>query len=147
MTYNDSEMTYEVGAKNARIFAHGTARTYAEDIAANGLNTGAARAASRGGRVNSPGSFFTHEIGPPDNPGPGLQPAYEWGLRHSPRPVVLIATLPESVYLDVERQGLVRVERFVGATDDDPLQTVFSPESFPTVNRQATWEVFDPNDG
>ncbi|MDQ2829933.1 MAG: hypothetical protein M3Y74_12895 [Chloroflexota bacterium] len=68
-------------------------------------------------------------------------------MRHSPRPVVLIATLPESVYLDVERQGLVRVESFVGATDDDPLQTVFSPESFPIVNRHATWEIFDPNDG
>lgn len=91
--------------------------------------------------------MFTHEIGPPANPGPGFQLAYEWGLRHSDQPVVLIATLPESVYLDLERQGLVTVERFAGATESSPLQTVFSPESFPIVNQHATWQIFDPYAG
>jgi hypothetical protein len=137
-------MIDEVGIEEVRTFAHGTAKAYAEDIVANGLNTDAARAASRGGRVNSPGSFFTHEIGPPDNPGPGFQSAYEWGLRHSARPVVLIAGLPGSICLILERQGLMSAQRFVGATDSDPLQVVFSAESFPIVNQHASWEVFDP---
>jgi len=134
-------------AENVRAFAHGASKAYAEDIASNGLDTDAARAASRGGRVNSPGSLFTHEIGPPANPGPGFQLAYEWGLRHSDQPVVLIAKLPESVYLDLERQGPVTVERFPGATESSPLQTVFSAESFSNMNQHAIWQIFDPYAG
>jgi len=48
------------------------------------------------------------------------------------------------VYLDLESQRLAKVERFVGAMDTDPLQTVFTSESFSIVNQHARWEIFDP---
>jgi len=66
-------------------FAHGTSLENARSMQQIGLNEAAARANSLGS--HTPGAFFTHLLGPPEEPGPGLQMAYEWGLRHSPMPV------------------------------------------------------------
>jgi hypothetical protein len=61
-----------------RSFAHGTAIEYAKNVSENGLNANAAKQVSKGGGANRPGHFFTHEVGPPSNPGPGLTEAYSW---------------------------------------------------------------------
>lgn len=127
-----------------RAFAHGTSPEYATNIQGGGLNEEAARAASRGGSANQPGSFHTHEIGPPGAPGPGLQAAYEWGLRQAAQPAVLIGILPEALVEELIRAGHLTVEPTPGAEPGFPQQYVFHPESYNTVNENVRWQVIRP---
>jgi hypothetical protein len=125
-------------------FAHGTSLENARSMQQIGLNEAAARANSLGS--HTPGAFFTHLLGPPEEPGPGLQMAYEWGLRHSPMPVVLIGKLPEHIFQELEASGLIITQPVPGAKAEYqvPLETVFYPASYPAVNQYVHWQIIDP---
>lgn len=120
---------------NVLRFAHGTSPASAESVVA-GLNENAAAAASRGGTALERGSFFAHPLGPPSAPGEGLQLAYEWGLRHSPNPAVVIGELPMSVVNELIANEQLAVLPLEGSTLP---QLVFSPSAFTTVNSSVTW--------
>ena len=116
-------------------FAHGTSPAFVESVT-TGLDAEATAAASAGGTALPRGSFFAHEIGPPGAPGPGLQLAYEWGLRHSPTPAVMIGQIPRSVATSLIKSGALRILRLEGA----PIpQLVFDPSSFRRVNASVQW--------
>ena len=138
------EATPDTDDSDMRVFAHGTSLESAENILRSGLEAEAARAASLGERAQRPGAFFTHAIGPPESPGEGFQLAFEWGLRHSPRPVVLVGELPASVFRRLMSRGFVLQEPVPGAEADVPWQTVFLPESFPMVNAHLRWYLVNP---
>lgn len=117
-------------------FAHGTSLKNAQNIRDNGLSADAARANANGSSLNQPGSFFTHQIsGPTDD---GIQSAYEWGLRVDPNSPssVLIGRLPKASYDSLVDQGLVTVRN---TGEGVPGETIFHPDSFPTLNRDMQW--------
>jgi RHS repeat-associated protein len=115
-------------------FAHGTSVANAENIMANGLSADAGQAASRGGFFSRPGSFFTHQVeGAGD---PGVQSAYEFGLRQGPDSSVLIGRLPRSTFDSLKAAGQVMV-RSIG--EGVPDETVFSPDSFGVLNSEMRW--------
>ena len=128
-----------------RTFAHGTSREYAEAIIAAGLNEAAARRASRGGTASRPGAFHTYEIGLPEHPGPGFQMSYEFGLRHSYRPVIIVGRVSSSVIrqLITQEQILIQPTPDGGDYPDVPSQTVFLPETFPLLNREMQWQIVE----
>jgi hypothetical protein len=72
--------------------------------------------------------------------------AYAWGLRHSPMPVVLIGELPEHIFQELEASRLIITQPVPGAKAEYqvPLETVFYPASYPTVNRYVHWQIIDP---
>lgn len=86
----------------------------------------------------TPGSFFAHEIGPPSAPGGGLQLAYEWGLRQSPTPAVVIGEIPGPVANSLIRSGGLQVLPVQGGPAGIP-QLVFHPSAFGVVNANVTW--------
>ena len=125
-------------------FAHGTSLDIAKEIAKNGLDAEKLLANCIGS--HEPGSFFTHQLGPPDNPGPGLQEAANWaGPRYGNEIGILIMTIPKSVYQDLEIQGLVRTGAVPGGTPDMPPETIFKPEAFDVINQHAKWQVLPLN--
>ena len=69
-----------------RAFAHGTSLDNIDNIVANGLRADAARAATRGGALNRPGSFFVFSSRQADF----LQESFNFGLRHAQQPAVLV---------------------------------------------------------
>ncbi|WP_437589010.1 RHS repeat-associated core domain-containing protein [Sorangium sp. So ce1000] len=117
-------------------FAHGTSPASAQSIT-RGLSAEAAAANTKGGTALTPGSFFAHEIGPPSAPGEGLQLAYEWGLRHSPTPAVVIGELPGPVAQELLKSGGLRVLDVPGMPGVQQL--VFDPGAFSVVNQNVTW--------
>jgi hypothetical protein len=70
--------------------------------------------------------------------------AYEMGLRHGDDACVVICRLPGSTYDDLVRQGHVVVEPIPGVSIP---QTVFRPGAFPTINRDAIWQIIKPGGG
>jgi RHS repeat-associated protein len=117
-------------------FAHGTSPESAESVV-KGLSAEAAAANTKGGTALAPGSFFAHEIGPASAPGEGLQLAYEWGLRHSPTPAVVIGELPGAVAKKLLKSGGLRVLDVPGMQGIPQL--VFDPKAFKTVNDNVKW--------
>lgn len=124
-------------------FAHGTSLAYAAHILQSGLNAEAARSAALGERAARPGAFFAHEIGPPEHPGEGLQLAFEWGLRHTSQPVVLIGELFPSIVIELVSLGVVLHEPVPGAEAGTPWQTIFLPASFDRVNLHIRWQLIN----
>ncbi len=122
------------GGQQTLRFAHGTSEASGASVEA-GLNFEKAFAASRGGE--SPGSFFAHAVGPASAPGPGLQLAFEWGLRYTENPVVLIGELPMSVADKMIESGLLEIRTLKGG--GGVPQLVFSPEAFPSFNESVRW--------
>jgi hypothetical protein len=59
-----ADIAEQAGSAAVRDFAHGTSMENAQSIVSNGLNEGAARAASLGGRYAQRGSFFSFEVTP-----------------------------------------------------------------------------------
>jgi hypothetical protein len=108
----------------------------AESITKGGLNAEAAAAASKGGTALETGSFFAHPIGPPGAAGEGFQLAYEWGLRHSSSPVVLVGELAGSVVERLLKSGALQILPVVGS---NVPQLVFNPASFKLVNDAVKW--------
>jgi hypothetical protein len=125
-------------------FAHGTSLENAHNIQQMGLDATAARAHSLG--AHAPGAFFTHLLGPPDEPGRGLQMAYEWGLRHSAMPVVLIGELPEHVFRELEVSRRIVTQPVPGAQIKYhvPHEMIFYPAAYPIVNQHVQWQIVDP---
>ncbi|WP_306356196.1 MULTISPECIES: DUF6531 domain-containing protein [unclassified Nocardia] len=119
-----------------RDFAHGTSQRHAESIVGNGLSAEEGRAATHRGLMSRPGSFFTHEVDGGNSP--GVQSAYEWGLRVDPNSpsTVIIGRLPESIYQQLVDSGLVKVR---DAGEGVPAETIFHPDSFEVLNREMEW--------
>ncbi|MGY0497345.1 RHS repeat-associated core domain-containing protein [Nocardia sp. FBN12] len=119
-----------------REFAHGTSLDNANNIVNNGLDANAGQAATHGGLMSRPGSFFTHEVAGGDSP--GFQSAYEWGLRVDPNSpsTVIVGRIPENVYQQLLERGHVEV-RAVG--EGVPDETIFHPRSFETLNATLEW--------
>jgi RHS repeat-associated protein len=117
-------------------FAHGTSAEFSASVTTK-LDAEAAKAASKGGTGLEPGSFFAHEIGPPGAPGEGLQLAYEWGLRHTPNPHVVIGEIPRSLADELIKTGGLRELPLAGS--GGVPQFVFDPKSFDVVNQHVKW--------
>ena len=118
-------------------FAHGTTHGPAADITTNGLNRDALLAGDVGSR--RPGSFFTIRVDPA-NPYEALGTAASWGGRHEGDVCVVICRLPTSVVSDLEGAGtLVHRAR--------PNESIFHPDSFATVNREAIWKILNARRG
>ncbi|RKG83990.1 hypothetical protein D7W82_23580 [Corallococcus sp. CA049B] len=129
-----------LGGKGAGkfVFAHGTSPRSAASIVEGGLNASKASASSRGGFFSRPGSFFGFELGPPGAPGPGLQLAYEFGLRMDGNPSVVIGEIPMSLYESLATRGLVAVRPIPGV----PVpEIIFSPAAFGEINASVRWTV------
>lgn len=120
---------------DALVFAHGTSPESASSVVKS-LDSQAASDASLGGTALENGSFFAHPLGPPSAPGEGLQLAYEWGLRHSPSPAVVIGRIPGSTAQRLIARGQLQILPLTGA---GVPQLVFSPGSFSEVNASVTW--------
>ncbi len=122
-------------------FAQGTSKASARSIVDpdGGLNAASASSATGGGRYAQPRSFHTFRVTPEDTS--GLEVAYEMGLKQGGDTCVVIRKLPRSSYDDLERDGHVITERISGV---DIPQTVFTPEAYPIINRDATWEILKP---
>ncbi|MBO8192836.1 RHS domain-containing protein [Streptomyces oryzae] len=92
--------------------------------------------ATSSGSLARPGHFYPHEVNGPTHP--GVQSAYEWGLRKSAdSPAsVLIGRMPEETYQKLISQGHVTV-REVG--EGVPPETIFHPDSFPELNKAMQW--------
>lgn len=114
-------------------FAHGTTSTSAQNIVDNGLNRDAALAAMVGSR--EPGTFFTVQVDPL-NTNEALELAASWATRHNPQDIcIVICRLPRSVVESLESSRLL-VHRF------QPHESVFRPDSYDIVNREATFFSF-----
>ncbi len=123
------------------LFAHGTSPSSAASIAEGGLDSARASALTRGGSMSKPGSFFAFEIGPPHAPGPGFQLSYEFGMRMSPNPSIVIGRIPASLQRSLLERGLMQVRAIPGA----PIpETIFSPAAFGEINAAATWTIITP---
>ncbi|WP_024805794.1 putative T7SS-secreted protein [Nocardia sp. BMG51109] len=119
-----------------RDFAHGTSLGHAENIMNNGISAEAGQAATHGGSMSRPGSFFTHEVA--GGQSPGFQSAYEWGLRVDPNSpsTVIVGRLPEATYQSLREGGLIEIR---GIGEGVPDETIFHPRSFEILNREMEW--------
>jgi len=98
------------------------------NIVKNGLNEAAAKAVSRGGSVNRPGSFFTIELKSNDD----LQIAYDFGLRKGGQTAVLILSLPADMVQSLANQEVITFRNIAGL--EGAIETIFSPETFTKLN-------------
>ena len=124
-------------------FAHGTHIDSADNIASNGLNAAEAAARSKGGKLSNPGAFDAHPIGPPGNPGEGLQLAYEWSFRHA-APCdrrILVGEIDESLFLRLVDEKKISIDNIPGT---EVPQWRFLPEAYNEVNNNAVWSVVNP---
>ena len=112
-----------------RDFAHGTSTNFGENIMENGLNEGAAKAASRGGLYAQRGAFFTFEVSAANKE--GMQLAADLGARQSGRTCVIVCRMPASLFDELTAQELVRVGPIPGTSLPE---TVFQPGAFPKLN-------------
>jgi hypothetical protein len=108
-----------------------------------GLNEAEAASRSLRGAGNQPGSFHGFEVTRQAD----LQLAYELGLRHAEKAVVLLGELPTAVIDDLDKRGLIRVEELIGSPANVPPQIVFTPASFEAVNTAVRWKLLDPEEG
>jgi hypothetical protein len=98
-----------------------------------GLNEAAARTNSLGS--HTPGAFFTHLLGPPKS----LVWDYRWRTNGA------CDTAPCLLY-SLEASRLIITQPVPGAKAEYhvPLETVFYPASYPTVNQHVHWQIIDP---
>ncbi|MGK7877243.1 MAG: hypothetical protein AB4426_29290 [Xenococcaceae cyanobacterium] len=64
-----------------------------------------------------------------------LSLAYEFGRRHSSQPAILIMQLCDDIYRQLEASNQVVKRRIAG--EEKFTETIFKPESFVTLNREA----------
>lgn len=122
-------------------FAHGTSASFARAIARAGPNRKKSIANMTGS--HEPGSFFTHLVGPPGDPGPGLQNAANWASgRYPGNSAVLIGRMKKSDFAELEARGLVRT-RPVSPWSDEVKETIFKPGAFRFLRNKTTWQVLD----
>lgn len=144
---SDIESRTEVGGvpNQVKAFAHGTSLENAKNIEERGLNADEALKHSRGRHIEG---FFTHEIGPPSNPGVGLQQAADWaGMRHAVEDMALvIISIPALTFDALKLAAQVKtgpVPGFEGTPMPD--ETIFLPSAFDVVNREATFQILKLN--
>jgi hypothetical protein len=112
----------------------------AQNIMSNGLDEGAARAASTGGRYAQRGAFLAFEV--PLTEQEGVQLAYEMGFRKgASQCVVLICRLSALTVSQLEKDGLVRTGSIPGV---GLPETVFSSAAFDRINQVAEWKLLKP---
>ncbi|MBN1205865.1 MAG: hypothetical protein JXB05_13185 [Myxococcaceae bacterium] len=129
------------GADDYITFAHGTSLDYARNIKENGVSRERSLESMTGS--HTPGSLFTHLIGPPSNPGPGFQEAANWATpRFGRRSAILIGRIPRAEYEELVRKGWVKTQPVPGGTPDMPHETIFAPEANATLNKhRSKWQV------
>ena len=92
------------------------------------------------------GSFFAHEVGPPGSPGEGISLAYQWGLRQSPKPTVMIGQIPRSVanalMQKTTQDGTPLLQNVAVPGLPGVSQLIFHPESYEIVNAYLEWVQF-----
>jgi hypothetical protein len=110
-------------------FAHATSPENADNIINNGLDQNAATTASKGGRVNRPGSFFTVEV-TPETFTSIAEDLVAFARRQSEKPVVVIVQIPERIFQQFKKAGTVATRKW-----GDYNETIFSPATFPTINQ------------
>jgi hypothetical protein len=134
-----------VDEDKVRAFAHGTSLKNAENIVKHGLNAAEALKHTRGRHTEG---FFTHELGSPSNPGPGLQQAADWaGIRHvgEDKALVIISML-DSVFNTLKLSDRAKTGPVPGFERMPmPDETIFTPSAFDVVNREATFQVLQLN--
>ena len=129
----------EPSTDSYRDFAHSSSLESIDDIINNGLNANKAKRNSRGGQVNIAKSFFTVPL-PQEG---GIQRAYEFGLRHSDQPAVVIMRVPEDLFIQLEESGSAFSRPIPGG--EDIIETIFRPESFDALNQRAEFpQIIDP---
>jgi RHS repeat-associated protein len=134
----DADHTYYIVAAGTPVlvhncgfedFAHGTSVESGQNIVNNGLSEAAGKANIYGSKA--PGSFFTVPVDQADKSA-ALETAAFWGARHGGETCVVVCRLPSSVVADLESRGLLQ-------RTTTPVQAVFHPDAFPTVNQFAEW--------
>jgi hypothetical protein len=110
-------------------FAHGTRADFAEDIVTHGLREQAIHANEV--RSTSPGSFFTIRVDP-DDVETAIQTAHFWGQRHGSPTEVIVMRLPRDAVEKLGRSHSYYVHVY-------PVEAVFRPSGFDTVNDAARW--------
>lgn len=68
--------------------------------------------------------------------------AYEWGLRHTPNPVVLVGELPGPFAEGLIRSGAI--QRLPVGNSKTLTQLVFDPAAFDAINKNVKWQVIIP---
>lgn len=132
-------LTVLVRNKLLKEFAHGSSLENIQGLIKNGLNSSKAKANSSGGRVNRPGSWFAIPL-PQDG---AIQVAYEFGLRKSDKPAILIMGLPEDIHRQLEDNGDAFSRPIAG--QETLIETIFRPSSFDRLNDRAEFlQIIDP---
>lgn len=131
-----NEEECEDDCEKYRDFAHGSSLESINNIVANGISNEAIRNRTRGGQVNRPG-FYTIELTQQDGNtvNEKLSLAYEFGLRHSSQPAILIMQLYNDVYRELKATNQVLKRPVAG--EEKFTETLFKPESFSTLNRET----------
>ncbi|WP_214107590.1 polymorphic toxin-type HINT domain-containing protein [Acrocarpospora catenulata] len=111
-------------------FAHGTTTKHAQNIAAKGLSSPAAKEASSGGSVGQPGNFFTYSVaGPADT---NLSVAAQWGVTRNggsrDGASVVITQMCKCTYNRLVSEGHI-TSRVTG--EGMPAETIFRPGALP----------------
>jgi len=112
-------------------FAHGTTRESGLNILAKGVSYEDSISAMFWSK--EAGSFFTVRVDP-SNPYGALSAAASWGARHGGSVSVVLIRLPRSVV-----QSLEAATSLVYTIE--PVQAVFKPASFDTVNNAAQFSI------
>lgn len=112
-------------------FAHGTTREAGIKILDRGIDYDAGLQAMFGSK--KPGSFFTIKIDP-SRPYEALDTAAAWGARHGGAVSVVLLRLPQSIVDGLEASGSL-------THNIHPVESIFHPRSFETVNRQGEWNI------
>jgi hypothetical protein len=117
-------------------FAHGTTAAHADSIAANGLSSDAARAASNKGSVAQPGNLFTYRVsGPAD---PNFSTAAQWGVTRNggskDGAAVLVFRMCKCDFDRLLSEGHITT-RFTG--EGMPEETIFGPGAMPFLRKLA----------
>ncbi|NWF25126.1 sugar-binding protein [Streptomyces sp. PKU-EA00015] len=117
-------------------FAHGTTASHADDIAANGLSSEAARAATSGGGVGQPGNLFSYRVSGGSDP--NFSTAAQWGVTRNRGKqngaAVLVFQMCKCTYGRLVSEGHITT-RTTG--DGMPEEVIFGPGAMPFLRKVA----------
>ncbi|MGW5343309.1 polymorphic toxin-type HINT domain-containing protein [Streptomyces sp. NPDC004050] len=115
-------------------FAHGTTASHADDIAANGLSSDAARAASSGGAVGQPGNLFSYRVS--GGADPNFSTAAQWGVARNggkqKGAAVLVFQMCKCTYDRLVSEGHITT-RVTG--EGMPEEIIFGPGAMPFLRK------------
>lgn len=122
-------------------FAHGTAP---ESVASVRAALSAVKSIEKKYGTWASGSFFATKLAAPGTQAASdaLQVAYNFGLRHSPRPVVMIGQIPESIASELIARKVLVFEHL----GDGVIGLVLHPPGFKLFNSNVEWlQVLNPS--